>query len=105
MDLYTSKQRWKLLLVVLALAVVGGSLFYSNQSIQKIGERERSKARQWALALRKKAELVELSSDIFAALEQKEREKMALVRKCQPHPTWSLRFRHESRYRFCFEHY
>lgn len=79
MDLYTSKQRWKLLLVVLALAVVGGSLFYSNQSIRKIGERERSKARQWALALRKKAELVELSSDIFTALEQKEREKMALV--------------------------
>ena len=79
MDLYTSKQRWKLLLVVLALAIVGGSLFYSNRSIQKIGERERSKAQQWALALRKKAELVELSSQIFEALKTKEREKMALV--------------------------
>ena len=79
MDLYTSKQRWKLLLVVLALAIVGGSLFYSNQSIQKIGERERSKAQQWALALRKKAELVELSSQIFAALQEKEREKIELV--------------------------
>lgn len=79
MDLYTSKQRWKLLLVVLALAVVGGSLFYSNQSIQKIGERERSKARQWALALRKKAELVALSSEIFTALQEKERQKMDLV--------------------------
>ena len=56
MDLYTSKQRWKLLLVVLALAIVGGSLFYSNQSIRKIGERERSKAQQWATALRKKAD-------------------------------------------------
>jgi two-component system, sporulation sensor kinase D len=79
MDLYTSKQRWKLLLVVLALAIVGGSLFYSNQSIQKIGQRERSKAQQWATALRKKAELVELSSQIFAALQEKERQKMALV--------------------------
>ena len=79
MDLYTSKQRWKLLLVVLALAIVGGSLFYSNQSIRKIGERERSKAQQWATALRKKAELVELSSQIFEALKTKEREKMALV--------------------------
>lgn len=79
MDLYTSKQRWKLLLVVLALAIVGGSLFYSNQSIRKIGERERSKAQQWATALRKKAELVELGSQIFEALKTKEREKMALV--------------------------
>jgi hypothetical protein len=79
MDLYTSKQRWKLLLVALALAIVGGSLFYSNQSIRKIGQRERSKAQQWALALRKKAELVELSSQIFTALQEKEREKIELV--------------------------
>jgi len=79
MDLYTSKQRWKLLLVILALAVVGISLFYSNQRIQKIGDRERTKARQWALALRKKAELVALSTDIFSALQEKERQKMALV--------------------------
>ncbi len=79
MDLYASKQRWKLLLVILALAIVGGSLFYSNQSIRKIGKRERSKAQQWALALRKKAELVELSSQIFAALQEKEREKIELV--------------------------
>lgn len=79
MDLYASKQRWKLLLVILALLVVGASLFYSNQSIQKIGNRERSKAKQWALALRKKAELVELSSQIFGALQEKERQKMELV--------------------------
>lgn len=79
MDLYTSKQRWKLLLVVLALGVVGASLFYSNQSIQKIADRERSKARQWAVALRKKAELVELSSKIFGSLQEKERQKMELV--------------------------
>ncbi len=79
MDLYTSKQRWKLLLVILALAVVGISLFYSNQRIQKIGDRERTKAQQWALALRKKAELVALSTDIFSALQEKERQKMALV--------------------------
>ena len=79
MDLYTSKQRWKLLLVILALGVVGASLFYSNQSIQKIADRERSKARQWAIALRKKAELVELSSQIFGSLQEKERQKMELV--------------------------
>ncbi|MFM7644350.1 MAG: sensor histidine kinase [Sphingomonadales bacterium] len=79
MDLYASKQRWKLLLVMLALFVVGASLFYSNQSIQKIGSRERTKAKQWALALRKKAELVELSSQIFGALQEKERQKMELV--------------------------
>lgn len=79
MDLYTSKQRWKFLLIILALLIVGASLFYSNQSIRKIGVRERNKAKQWALALRKKAELVDLSSQIFSALQQKERQKMELV--------------------------
>jgi hypothetical protein len=79
MDLYTSKQRWKFLLILLALLIVGASLFYSNQSIRKIGDRERQKAQQWALALRKKAELVDLSSQIFSALQEKERQKMELV--------------------------
>lgn len=79
MDLYTSKQRWKFLLIILALLIVGASLFYSNQSIRKIGVRERNKAKQWALALRKKAELVDLSSQIFNALQEKERQKMELV--------------------------
>ncbi|MEN9698928.1 MAG: hypothetical protein RLZZ301_126 [Bacteroidota bacterium] len=79
MDLYTAKQRWKLLLMLLSLMIVGASLFYSNQMIQKIGQRERQKAKQWAVALRKKAELVELSTSIFNALQQKEREKMELI--------------------------
>jgi signal transduction histidine kinase len=79
MDLYTSKQRWKFLLILLSLLIVGASLFYSNQSIRKIGDRERNKAQQWALALRKKAELVDLSSQIFSALQEKERQKMELV--------------------------
>lgn len=79
MDLYTSKQRWKFLLILLALIIVGASLFYSNQSIKKIGDRERNKAQQWALALRKKAELVDLSSQIFSALQEKEKQKMELV--------------------------
>ena len=41
--------------------------------------RERNKAQQWAIALRKKAELVDLSSQIFTALQEKERQKMELV--------------------------
>ena len=79
MDLYASKQRWKFLLILLSLLIVGASLFYSNQSIRKIGVRERNKAQQWAIALRKKAELVDLSSQIFTALQEKERQKMELV--------------------------
>ncbi|MEN9744035.1 MAG: hypothetical protein RLZZ65_1840 [Bacteroidota bacterium] len=81
MDLYTSKQRWKFLLILLALSIVGVSLFYSNQRIKKIGDRERQKAQQWAIALRKKAELVDLSSQIFKALQEKEKQKMELVVK------------------------
>ncbi|MEY4659685.1 MAG: hypothetical protein RJB36_1451, partial [Bacteroidota bacterium] len=79
MDLYSSKQRWKVILIFISILIIGASLFVSNQMIQKIAERERSKAKEWAGSLKKKVELVELSARIFASLREKEREKIELV--------------------------
>ncbi|MEY3586368.1 MAG: hypothetical protein RLZZ243_1432 [Bacteroidota bacterium] len=83
MDIYSAKQRWKVVLIFVSLLIIGASLFVSNQMIEKIAERERSKAKEWAGALKKKVELVELNARIFKSLREKEREKIELVVEAQ----------------------
>lgn len=48
MDLYSKKQRWKQVLIVLALGIGIGSLIYTNDLVKDLAERERSKAELWA---------------------------------------------------------
>lgn len=78
MNLYSNKQRWKIALLVIALLMVGASLFISNSIVTKVGERERERARQWADAIKKKIELVRLTNNTFDKLRDNERQNMQL---------------------------
>jgi signal transduction histidine kinase len=78
MNLYSNKQKWKIVLLIFALLLVGASLFVSNRIVSKVGERERERAEQWADAIRKKVELVKLTNSTFSQLREKERKKMEL---------------------------
>lgn len=78
MNIYSNKQRWKIILLVLALIFVGVSLFYSNRIVSKVHDREKERAKQWAGAIKKKVELVKLTNQTFTQLREKEREKVAL---------------------------
>ncbi|MFN6084322.1 MAG: hypothetical protein ACK476_05280 [Fluviicola sp.] len=55
MNLYSNKQKWKIVLLIFALVGVGFSLWISNQTVQKVSDRERLRAKQWADAIKKKA--------------------------------------------------
>ena len=79
MDIYSSKQRWKIALILVSLTIIIASLFVSNQMINKIAQREKAKAEQWADAIRKKVELVKLTNQIFDELREKERQKIQIV--------------------------
>lgn len=79
MNLYSSKQRWKIGLILMAFIILGVSLFVSNQILKKITEREKDKALHWVMTIQKRAELVRLSNRIFQELRTKEREKIQLV--------------------------
>ncbi len=57
MNLYNSKQRWKIALLIIAILMVGASLFVSNSIVKGVSQRERDKAKQWADAIKKKIEL------------------------------------------------
>jgi signal transduction histidine kinase len=78
MNLYSNKQKWKILMLFLALVMVGVSLFFSNAIVVKVGERERERVKQWAGAIQKKLELVQLTNLTFTQLRDKERKEMQL---------------------------
>jgi len=82
-NLYSNKQRWKIALLILALCIIGGSLWVSNAMVRKIAVKETAKARQWAQAIQKKAELVRFSRQTFLSLQQKERERIEIVVSAQ----------------------
>ena len=48
MNLYTNKQKWKIVLLIVALLLVGASLFVSNEIVSKVAAQERQRAKQWA---------------------------------------------------------
>lgn len=78
MNLYSNKQKWKIALLIVALLLVGVSLFVSNQIVSKVGEQERQRAKQWAGAIKKRVELIQLTNRTFTQLREKEKEKMKL---------------------------
>ena len=73
MNLYSRKQKWKIALLIFALMLVSLSLFVSNKIVSKVGERERERATQWADAIKKKIELVQLTNNTFSKLRERER--------------------------------
>ena len=77
-SLYSNKQKWKIILLVFAILLVGLSLLASNNIVGKVSDREKDRATQWADAIRKKVELVQLTNNTFSQLRDKEREKMQL---------------------------
>jgi two-component system, sporulation sensor kinase D len=77
-NLYSKKQKWKIVLLVIALLLVGASLYVSNEIVAKVSKRERERVTQWADAIKKRAELVQLTNRSFEQLRDKELAEMEL---------------------------
>jgi len=82
-DLYSRKQRWKLVLAGVALLIVGASLWYSDRIVSKVREEERRKVELWAEAVRNRAELVLITEKLFDRLREEERKKVELYAGAQ----------------------
>ncbi len=79
MNIYTQKKRWKALLVVLALMIIGGSVFYTHLLVSKFATEERKNVRLWAAAVHRKAELVRYTESFFGQLQNQERKRVELL--------------------------
>ncbi len=78
MDLYSRKQRWKLVLAAVAMLLVGASLWYSSRIVEGIRAEERRKVRLWAEAVQNRAQLVNYTEKLFDRLREEERKKVQL---------------------------
>jgi len=81
LNLYSKKQRWKLLLFIAAILIIGVSLWYSNLLVRGIAKEERSKVKLWADAIQKKAALVKYTNEFFTKIKVEERKKVELWAK------------------------
>jgi len=80
-NLYSNKQRWKLVLFAIALVIVGVTLWYSNHIAGRIREQEREKVELWSEAIQRRAELVNFTEELFEELRAEERKKADLLAK------------------------
>lgn len=76
MNLYSRKQRWKAVLLVLATFIVVLSLWYSNYIVKKIREDEREKVQLWSEAVKKRLTLINYTENLFKDMRREERNKI-----------------------------
>jgi len=78
LNIYSKKQRWKLLLAGAAILIIAASLWYTNILVNKIAEEERNKVQLWAEAIQNKASLVSYTGELFDKISGEERNKIEL---------------------------
>ena len=78
MNIYSQKQRWKLLLAGTAVLIIIASLWYTNVLVQKIAKEERNKVQLWAEAIQNKASLVSYTGELFNKISKEERNKIEI---------------------------
>ncbi len=76
MNLYSTKQRWKIFLLALASVIVIITLWYSNHIANSIREEERQKVELWSEAIKRRAELVAFTQKLFDELKTEERKRV-----------------------------
>jgi len=75
MAVLQNKQRWKVVLLLLAAAIAGVTLWYTNGIARRIRDEEKAKVELWHSAIRKKEELVKLTQVLFDSLRSEETSK------------------------------
>lgn len=81
MNLYSNKQRWKIFLLVVAMVIVGITLWYSNFIASKIEAEERHQIELWSEGVKRQADLVEFTRVLFDSLKVQERKQADLLVK------------------------
>jgi len=78
LDIYTQKKRSKILLFILALIIIGSSIFYTNLLVNQFAKQERKNVQLWAAAVHRKASLVKYTEFFFNQLQEEERKRVEL---------------------------
>ena len=79
MNLYTNKKRWKWALAVVALLIVGASLWYTNHLVRSVTEQEINQVRMWAAAMEQHAGMMKSTEDFFNKVSEQEQMRVDLL--------------------------
>jgi len=79
LNIYTQKKRSKILLFIVAMIIIGASIYYTNYLVRQFAKQERNNVRLWAAAVQRKARLVKYTESFFRQLQQEERKRVELL--------------------------
>lgn len=79
MNLYTNKKRWKWVLAIVALLIVGISLWYTNNLVKSIAEQEINQVRMWAAAMEQHAGMMKSTEEFFNKVSEQEQMRVELL--------------------------
>ena len=78
-NLYTNKKRWKWALAVVALLIVGASLWYTNHLVRSVTEQEINQVKMWAAAMEQHAGMMKSTEEFFAKVSEQEQMRVNLL--------------------------
>lgn len=78
MKLYSKKQQWKKILILIGLVIIGVIFYITTLLVSNVKTAELEKIQLWSEAIKKKAELVRLTNAAFDELAENERNKVKL---------------------------
>ena len=78
-NLYTNKKRWKWALAVIALLIIGVSLWYTNHLVKSIAEQEVKQVRMWAAAMEQHAVMMKSTEEFFNKVSEQEQLRVELL--------------------------
>lgn len=79
MNIYNRKKQWKLFLFASALAIVAGSMWYTNIIVNKVAQEEKKNIRIWADAIHRKTTLVKYIENFFQQIREQDRNRVTLL--------------------------
>jgi len=79
MNLYTNKKRWKWALAIVALLIVGASLWYTNFLVKSIAEQETNQVKMWAAAMEQHAGMMKSTEEFFNKVSEQEQMRVELL--------------------------
>ena len=78
-NLYTNKKHWKWALAVVALLIIGVSLWYTNYLVKSVAEQETRQVRMWAAAMEQHAVMLKSTEEFFNKVSEQEQKRVALL--------------------------
>lgn len=78
-NIYEQKKTWKRWLFLMALFIVGVSLWYTQLLVKNIARDERNKITTWANAIQQRVNLVNYTEDFFDQIRVEERKRVEIL--------------------------